>query len=237
MSDQKQYPDNLPDVAFRQLPARQPHNSRAVMYPEMDLPRYGEAEDFHLRGLWRIVRKRRWLIIGIALIITTLVTIDVFRTKPLYEATTTIEIGRDNGTRVNSNGIFIQEEDYLYVTMNTSEVILKSLPLLEDVVVQLGLDQNPAFLAAQKKSVWESLHEIAGKIQRDDASAPPAVFTATAMKSKIEGKRSPEEVERLAPYVATLEDSLRVRPIVDTRAMTLTFKHTDPVIAAGVANA
>src|SRR5437667_12296706 len=144
MSDQKQYPDNLPpEVTFRQLPARQAQNSRSVIYPEIDLPRYGEAEDFHLRGLWRIGRKRIWLIIGIAFIITTLVTIDVFRTKPLYEATTTIEIGRDNGTRVNSNGDFIQEEDYPYVTMNTSEVILKSSPLLEDVVVQLSLAQDP----------------------------------------------------------------------------------------------
>src|SRR6059036_1080013 len=199
MSEEKHYPDNLPpEVTFRQFPARQAQN-RAVITPEIDLPRYGEAEDFHLRGLWRIVRKRRWLIIGIALIITTLVTIDIFRTRPLYEATTTIEIGRDNGMRVNSNGVFIQDEDYLYVTMNTSEVILKSSPLLEDVVVQLRLDQNPAFFAPQRKSVWESLHDIAGKIQRYDDSAPPAVFTATAVKSKIEGKRSPEEVDRLAP--------------------------------------
>src|SRR5206468_8974118 len=142
--------------------------------------------------------------IGIAFIITTLVTLYVFRTKPLYQATTTIEIGRDNGMRINSNGMFIQDEDYLYVTMNTSEVILKSSPLLEDVVVQLRLDQDPAFLAPERKSVWESLHDIAGKIQRDDASAPPTVFTATAVKSKIEGKRSREEVERLAPYVAML---------------------------------
>src|SRR5437667_2408824 len=238
MSDQKQYPDNLPpDVTFRQLPARQQNNSRAVLYPEMDLPRYGEAEDFHLRGLWRIVRKRRWLIIGIAFIITTLVTIDIFRTKPLYEATTTIEIGRDNGMRINSNGMFIQDEDYLYVTMNTSEVILKSSPLLEDVVVQLRLDQDPAFMAADRKSVWESLNDIAGKIQQDKSPAPPNVFTTTPVKSKIQGNRPLEEVERLAPYVGMLEGSLRVRPIVDTRAMTIEFTHTDPLIAASVANA
>src|SRR6266567_7945606 len=107
MSDQKQYPDNLPpEVTFRQLPARQAQNSRSVIYPDVDLPRYGEAEDFQLRGLWRIVRKRRWLIIGIAFIVTTLVTIDVFRTKSLYEATATIEIGRDSdGTRVGSNQV------------------------------------------------------------------------------------------------------------------------------------
>src|SRR5947207_6267991 len=201
----------------------------------MALPRYGGAEDCHLRGLWRIVRKRRWLIIGIVLIITTLVTIDVFRTKPLYEATTTIEIGRDNGTRVNSNGIFVQEEDSLYVTMNTSEVILKSSPLLEDVVVQLRLDQNPAFLAPERKSVWESLHDLAGRIQQEQPPAPN-VFTTTSVKSKIQGNRSSEEIERLAPCIGMLEGSLRVRPIVDTRAMTIAFTHTDPVIAASVAN-
>src|SRR5206468_7710486 len=238
MSDQKPYPDNLPpEVTFRQLPARQAHNSRAMIYPEIDLPRYGEAEDFHLRGLWRIVRKRRWLILGIAFIITTLVTIDVFRTKPLYEATTTIEIGRDNGTRINSNGVFIQEEDYLTVTMNTSEVIVKSAPLLEDVVVQLRLDQNPAFVDTEKKSVWESLSEIAGKIQEDKLSTPPNVFTSTPVKSKISGDRPPEEVERLAPYVGILEGGIRVKPINDTRAMTIAFTHTDPVLAASVANA
>src|ERR1051326_2808418 len=105
--EQRPYPDNLPpEAVFRQLPARQPQNPRAVSYAEIDLPRYGQAEEFHLRGLWRIVRKRRRLIIGLASIITTLVTIDIFRVKPLYEATTTIEIGRDNGMRVNSTGVF-----------------------------------------------------------------------------------------------------------------------------------
>src|SRR5881409_575523 len=34
-----------------------------------------------------------------------------------------------------------------------------------------------------------------------------------------------------------LEGSLRVRPIVDTRAMTIAFTHTDPMLAASVANA
>jgi capsular exopolysaccharide synthesis family protein len=236
MSDSKPYPDNLPpDVTFRQLPAAQPYNSLAAVYPVV--PRYGAAEDMNLRGLWRIIRKRRWLIIGIASIITTLVTIDALRTRPLYQATATIEIGRDSGARLSSNEVFIQQEDDLYVTMNTSEVILKSTPLLEDVVVQLRLDENPAFLGATKSSVWESLSQIAGKIRKDEASPSPSVFTTTPVKSKVEGNRRPEEVERLAPYVGMLEGSLRVRRIVDTRAMTIAFTHTDPVVAASVANA
>src|SRR5881396_2497195 len=53
MPNLKQYPDNLPpEVTFRQLPARQQNNSRAMVYPEVDMPRYGEAEprpDYELR--------------------------------------------------------------------------------------------------------------------------------------------------------------------------------------------
>src|SRR5262245_34767548 len=125
MPDEKPYPDNLPpDVTFRQLPARRSSNSRAVVYADTDLPRYyNDAQDFHLRWLWRIVRKRKWLIIGIASIVTLLVTIDVFRTKPVYEAVTTIEIGPESGTHLTSNGgsVIIQDEDPLYLAMNTSE--------------------------------------------------------------------------------------------------------------------
>jgi polysaccharide biosynthesis transport protein len=239
MSEPKPYPDNLPpEVTFRQLPARLPDNLRAVAYPEMGLSRYGQSDDFHVRDLWRIFRKRRWLILGITSIITVLVTIDVFRTRPLYEATSTVEIGREGGTRVGSNEIFVQQEDPLYVAMNTSEIIVRSTPLLEDVVVELQLDQNPAFLdSAPKRSVWQSLNEIAGKINQDNASQSPTLFTSTPLKSKINGDRSLEEVERLAPFVAMLEGSIAVRPIVDTRAMTIGFRHTDPVVAATVANA
>src|SRR5262249_5120722 len=123
MADEKPYPENLPpEVTFRQFPAAQRYYSQNVTHSELDLPRYTGGEDFHLRELWRLVRKRKWLIIGIALIATTLVTLDVFRTRPIYEATATIEIGRDTATRIGSSEVFVQESDYLSVTMNTSEV-------------------------------------------------------------------------------------------------------------------
>src|ERR1041384_6818077 len=103
MSDEKPYPNNLPpEVTFRQLPAARPYATRPLAYPEMELHRAGGGEDFNLRGLWRIVRKRRWLIVAIAFVVTTLVTIDAFRTKPLYQAAATIEVGRDSATRVGS---------------------------------------------------------------------------------------------------------------------------------------
>src|SRR4030095_5680173 len=146
MSDQKRDPKPQPaDIIPR--PAAQPISARPLADPEVELLRYENSTDLNLRALLRTIRKRRWLILGITVIVTALVTIEVFRTKDLYQETATIEIGRDSGTgaRVSSNEVFIQSEDDLIVTMNTSEVAIKSIPLLEDVVARLQLDRDPTF--------------------------------------------------------------------------------------------
>ncbi len=238
MSDKMQDPNTQPlDVVPR--PAAQPVNLRPLAYPEVELLRYDSSADLTLRGLLKIIRKRKWMILGIAFIVTTLVTIETFRIKPLYQATATIEIGPngDNGLRVGKSEVFIQQEEDLEVTKNTSQLILRSAPLLEDVVVQLRLDQTPAFLdVTTKKSFLESINDIAGKIQSDARPKPPEVFSATPVKTKVAGNRAPEEVDKLAPFVSILESGLVVKSIPDTRAMTIAYKHTDPALATSVAN-
>src|SRR5262249_31227677 len=125
----------------------------------------------------------------------------------------------------------------LPVDMKTSEVILKSAPLLEDVIVRLQLDQNADFLDVdKKKSFWESLHDVAGNIQQDRDRPSRQVFTSTVVKPGTSGIRSAEEAERLAPFVEILDKSLVVEPIEITRAMTISFTHTDPSLAAAIAN-
>src|SRR2546428_965042 len=226
-----------PDVSLRNLPATRPLGPPSWGDPNL-IWRYVRSENIKLRHLWQIIRKRSWLVTGIAAIIPAIIPIDQFRNKPLYQALASIEIGRDSGMRVRSNEVLIDDEDQLDVTMNTAEIELKSGPLLEDVVVQLQLDKNPAFLdVTSRKTLSESLHEIVGRMQRNRSQARPAVFTATPVQSKISGSRSPEEVERLAPYVGIVEGSLHTRPILDTRVMTVAYAHTDPLLAASITNA
>src|SRR5215510_9717488 len=138
MSDEKPNSDHLlPDLTNRNLPSSQYHSLRNLSYHDLESPNYGGSEFLNPRTLWRIVRKRRWLILAIVAIVTTFVTIDAFRAKTLYQATGTVEVGPDMGTSVTSNEIFIRDNDDLFVTMNTNEIILRSTPLLEDVVVRL----------------------------------------------------------------------------------------------------
>jgi capsular exopolysaccharide synthesis family protein len=175
--------------------------------------------------------------IGIVLIVTTFVTLDVFRTKPLYRATATIEIGRETETRASSVEVVFQEYEPLSVSMNTNEVIVRSAPLLEDVTTRLQLDRNPAFADfGEKNSFWQALHEIVGSVRQDPARDRRVFTETTPVRASIAGRRSPQEIERLSPFVGLIQNSLAVRPIRDTRAMTIAFTHPDPGIAASVAN-
>src|SRR5262249_52404539 len=199
MEDQRNNLERMPgDITLREVPHIQHYNPGPITtYPSFQ--RSGGLYDFDLRELWRIVRKRKWLVIGIAFLVTTLVTIEVFRTKSRYRATATIEIGKGSVSLIRSSEVVLQEEDPLPVDIKTSEVILKSAPLLEDVIVRLQLDQNADFLDVdKKKSFWESLHDVAGNIQQDRDRPSRQVFTSTVVKPGTSGIRSAEEAERLA---------------------------------------
>src|SRR5947199_6602745 len=181
MPDQHPYSSVLtPEVTFRNLPATQPLGSPSWKGPDLD-SRFGHSENVKLRWLWQIVRKRLWLVIGVAVIATTLITLDQFRNKPLYQATATIEIGRETGAQVRQNQVFIDEEDQLFVTMNTAEVELKSAPLLEDVVVGLQLDKNPAVAEANKRKTFsESFTDVVANVRRGYVVTGPPLSSAKA---------------------------------------------------------
>src|SRR5690349_21843724 len=51
-----------------------------------------EEEGRHLRDYWRAIRKRLWLIGGLAVLITTLATIMMLRRNNVYEATARVQV-------------------------------------------------------------------------------------------------------------------------------------------------
>jgi polysaccharide biosynthesis transport protein len=119
--------------------------------------------------------------------------------------------------------------------MKTKMRLLQSRPLLEDVVVNLKLDQNPKFLdVTTKKSFGEAMRSIMSKVRPADPvpASPPAVQTSIGQDS--ESPRSREESARLSPYVEVLAANLSAEPLPDTRMLVISFNHTDPVIAADV---
>src|SRR5688572_20536170 len=49
-----------------------------------------------IRENWRKIRKRKWLVLSVTVIVTTVVIIESFRTKTSYQATATVALSNDN---------------------------------------------------------------------------------------------------------------------------------------------
>ncbi|MGA9771250.1 MAG: polysaccharide biosynthesis tyrosine autokinase [Blastocatellia bacterium] len=206
---------------------------------------YGEEDDrAHLREVLRTIRKHKWLIMTIAVVVTSIVTIEAYRGKAVYSSTSIIELGKENTTMVKSTAgdVVIQTDDtdlyYPEMSIRTKMLKLMSEPLLEDVVVALNLDKNPRFSdVARKTSYWEAVQTLSSRLSGQKQDEPDrTVIQASQTESPSDIARTPEDSDRLAPYVGIIAGGLEVEQIKDTRALKVTYVHTDADISAAVAN-
>ena len=225
----------------------QPGYPRAPGYPDPVPYGYGYArneddeDSINLREIWRIIRKRKWLIVCITVIVTTLVTIEAYRAKSIYKASAFIEIGKDSPTvRSAASGMVIQADDDLYypqLSINTNLFRLTSEPLLEEVVVDLKLDQNPKFVEPTRRSFWEAVQTVLNRATfKKPEPEPPTTVGGLISGPQNKLARTPEEHEKLGPFVSMVAGGLVAEQVKETRTLKVTFTHTDPIICAAVAN-
>ncbi|MFY9556674.1 MAG: polysaccharide biosynthesis tyrosine autokinase [Blastocatellia bacterium] len=227
---------SLPDEA----PIMRPGYPHMGGYPDATAYTYGYGEDderAYLRRMWRAIKKRKLVILVIAIIVTSVVTVEVYRTKSIYQASTTVEIGKDSRTLRSGNLILQTDEGddlyYVQAAMKTRIRQLQSRPLLEAVVENLKLDKNPRFLDVNsRRSILEAAKSIAGRLAPQEPWTPPPVLETVAASST--GERSREESAYLARYVDVLAANLSADALPDTRMLVISFTHTEPVLAADI---
>ncbi|MFN0123400.1 MAG: GumC family protein [Blastocatellia bacterium] len=223
------------------------------MYPEAYPPAFGEgygyggpaeSEALQVREIWRRIRKHQWLILSLAIIVTTLVAIEAFRSKSIYQATVTIELDQDSRMMVRTGDVFIQSEDSvpawdLPLLMKTKIRFLQSRPLLEDIAGILQLPGNPNFMdVTSRRTVQEAILHLARGGRDPQPAAKNLATRAEDLVTQLapDNKRTPEESEQLAPYVGVLANNLAAEPLPETRMLVITYRHTDPALAAQIAN-
>ena len=178
---------------------------------------------------WNVIRARKGLITLVTAVVGVAICLGIYRMQPKYRATTIIEIGKENTTLIQiSKDLIIQGDDNL----KTKKFILRSTPLLEDAIVALQLDRSPAFLSTERQSLWRPGTARHATVSREAEETSPA-----SLEKHTEISRSPEESERLEPFVKEVEENLDVEEVGDTRLLKVSFTHADPELAASVSNA
>jgi succinoglycan biosynthesis transport protein ExoP len=229
----------------RQTGAVRPSYPNPVVSPEGY--GYGYPEDderAYLRRAWIAIRKRRMLIAVIIAIVTTIVTVEVFRTKSLFQAAATIEVDSEHSTLVKSGDVVVQSDDsdntyMVQLAMKSKIRFLESRPVLEDVAATMKLDQDPKFMdVAEKRSVGDALRAIADKARSTASHQSTQTHRQDSGPAALDTdeQRTSDDSARLSPSVDELASIISADPIPDTNMFSIAVTHTDPALAAGIAN-
>jgi capsular exopolysaccharide synthesis family protein len=99
-----------------------------------------------LRVYWEILRKRRWTVLTVAFVVSTVVALVSFKTKPVYEATARVEIEAETPEVQSLSALFQSTANSVEDSFLQTQVrVLQSDNLAWHTIQELGLAQNAEF--------------------------------------------------------------------------------------------
>jgi len=188
------------------------------LQPTMRNPQTGAPpgkDDLVLTDLWLVVRKRKWLLAGVALGMGLLaVAFGVFRGKT-YTATGEIQIQPDTAAELKqSMSSMIGSGGMLDVVIESDSRILQSDKLLTTVAKTLKLYNNPGFLGAP-------LAKRIGATGNANARVTEAVLDDPLVHNAILG---------------SLRSRLTIARVPRTQMITISYASKDPALSADIVN-
>lgn len=142
-----------------------------------------QEETLDIVEYWRAIAKRRWSILGLALLVAVLATLVVYAMQPSYRGTATLLIEQGKNKVVSIEEVYsqgmIQREYY-----QTQVEILKSDELARKVIEKLKLTTHPDYDPRQAEPGFVS--RILGSVLHDEKGAPTeeAVLQSVMRKFK-----------------------------------------------------
>src|SRR6516162_4210377 len=139
----------------------------------------------HLYDYLLILRKHRWLILSFLLAVVTIVAVGTFREKPVYVASATLEIDRENTNilpfpGVESYDFMVDLDNYI----DTQSRILASETLALQTIRILGLNGDPEFAGAS-----ESEAIVSGSLKNQKLPPEIGAFLGSLAVKRIPGSR------------------------------------------------
>lgn len=195
--------------------------STALAHPSHWRSNVEEEDDdtINLREYWEIIVKRKWTVITFFAIVVVSVVTATFLMTPIYRASLTLQIERQEGKVVEYQGVTPNElqgdtKDFY----QTQYELLKSRTLAQRVIEQLNLAEHPLY-AMKEPSLLARAKALL--LQEEKVELSPA---------------DAEQVRRVS-LVRTFLEQLTVEPVRNSRLVKLHFDSPDAQLAHRVVNA
>jgi capsular exopolysaccharide synthesis family protein len=164
-----------------------------------------------LRAAWLVLRKRRWTVFMIFLLVTGTVLLATLQQTPVYRAQALVEIQKENPDILTVEELF-QIDSVSDAYLETQYKVLQSETLAQQVIERLGLREKREF---QPPEPWWPMRLV---------RAAPA---ADAVPPHVVRRRTLEK----------FRERLEVAPIKRSRLVEVRFESRDPALAAAIVNA
>lgn len=159
----------------------------------------GEGEALDMMAYWRIMQRRKWGVLGLAVFITLLVTVVVYMMTPIYSSSVSILVEQNKSKLASMDAVYAGAgSDQMYY--QTQVEMLQSRALMEAVVDRLKLTTNPLFNAPVKPSFVSGLLSGLGVSTskpsvRDEHKVREAVARVLTGMVKIEPSRTSQLIK------------------------------------------
>src|SRR5512139_4246994 len=146
---------------------------------------YQEEKEVHLRDYWKVIVKRRWIIIALFLIVLVATAVGTLTMKPVYRGTVSVQINKESPQVIDFKEMFsvnMWDQDYY----QTQYKLLESRSLARRVIQTLKLSEHPDFLQEPETPFqkWRS------------SILKPAFALLTFSKKKSASEKDPSESKK-----------------------------------------
>ena len=174
-----------------------------------------ETREINFRDYWRVLVKRRWLVIGFLLVVFTLTLLKSLTATPIYQSQCQILIEKTNPNIINPMEMLAA--DYTSAEFyQTQYKILESRTLAKSVIRRLHLTAHPEFVSP------DNLQKQNQMISGNGAEA---------------GGKKAKDNDLEEAVIGNFLGRLRVDPIRNSHLVNISFEAKDPALAARIANA
>ena len=203
------YIKQIPPEGYYQLPPP----------PGYSYPSPQEEKEVNLRDYWKVIQKRRWIIIAFFLIVLIATAVGTFTMRPIYRGTVTIQINKENPQIVDFKEVFaVNTMDMDYY--QTQYKILESRSLARRVIQALKLSEHPEF-QPQPETPFQ-------KWKSNTLASISSLFTRSS-------KDSPENAKETF-LVNSFLKKLKIEPIRNSRLVKIHFDSNYPQLSSQVPN-
>lgn len=183
-----------------------------------------EEESLHLRDYLKVIIKRRNSVVTFAAVIVIIVSVGALRETPVYKATTRVLIDKEGSNVINLRDPYYEgyySEDYY----RTQYELIQSTAVASKVVKNLNLDKSPEFSGTSGKrrmGIVNAFWSLFGSRNQEDKAGVKA------------GEMKTDDLD--LRFAKMVQGGLKVEPVKNSRIVNISYEHTDPVLAATIAN-